>query len=53
MDAGRAGEYFVEHKKPDDIFLEILYKEPPLDPSHAYSRDVLIGVLEVVVALGD
>jgi len=52
LDADRAGEYFIPSDKSDALFTHILSRQPPSDPSQSYSRDVLMGVLTVVLALG-
>jgi len=53
VDRSRAGEYFIPEDMPlDALFTQILSRQPPSDPLRSYSREVLMGVLTVVVALG-
>ena len=49
QDTNRAGEYFIPDKPLDTLFTQILSRQPPPDPSQSYSREVLIGVLRVLL----
>jgi len=50
-DANRAGEFFIPKNPLDTHFTRILSYQLPSDPPLFYSREVLMGVLRVLVAL--
>ena len=51
-DANRSGAFFIQSgTHPDTIFIRILSRKPPSNPLKTYSREVLMGVLTIVVAL--
>jgi len=52
LDADRAREYFIPSEALDTHFTRILSCQPPSALSHFYSREVLMGVLTVLVAWG-
>ena len=53
LDASRSGDYFIPSNKSDTLFLEVLSRQPPSDPSQSYPREVLMGVLRVVMSVGN
>jgi len=48
LDADRAGEYFIPKEALDAHFTQFLSRQPS-GPSQSYSRDMLMGVLKVLM----
>ena len=53
LDPNRAGEYFIPNNTPDPLFISTLSRPLPFDPSQSYCRQALMGVLTVVMSLGN
>ena len=51
LDTNLSGEFCVSSDNPDPLFLRILSRPPPFDFAHAYSRQDLLGVLDVLVTM--
>jgi len=54
LDLSRSHEFFLQDANtPDTLYTEILSRRPPSDLPQSYSREVLMGVLSMVVVLGN
>ena len=50
QDTTRSGEFHIRGRdETDAIFIRILSRQPPSDPPRSYSREVLMGVLSMVI----